>query len=151
MIGLKFSEILVKVDERKSRRFSKISVRNYSDFTASNPRRPLLSLIILFNTVCLKHFCSRHGVLCREKSCHPAGETENARACQMRRMITANTIHTAYYTYCILYLLHTLPTAYYPCVSSIYFEQIPLTHFVLFSVITCKILRRARRKSRQNL
>jgi hypothetical protein len=55
-----FSETLIKYD-RKSRRFSEISVRNYSDFTASYPRRPLLSFTILFNAVCLKRFV--HGTV----------------------------------------------------------------------------------------
>jgi hypothetical protein len=120
MIGLTFSESLVKVDDRKRRRFSETWGRNYSDFTTSNPRRPLLSLTVLFKTVFLKIFSHGTVFLPARNPWHTAGASETGRACQMqRRMITANTISAAYY----------------PCVSSIYFEQIPFISFVLFAVI----------------
>ena len=121
MIGLTFSESLIKADDRKSRRFAATSVRNYSDFTTSNPRRPFLSLTVQFKAVFLKRFFA-HGTvfLPARNPWHTAGLSETARACQVRRrMITVNTISTAYY----------------PCVSSIYFEQILFINFVLFSVI----------------
>jgi len=115
-----FSESRIKVDDRKNRRYSEISVRNCSDFTASNLRRPLVSLTILFNALCLTRFCSLHGIPCREESWHCAGEMETARACQMRRRMV---------------VVNNIPRAYYSCVSSINFDQILFINFVLFAVI----------------